>query len=426
MEGMENHTPEAATWSVPQCPFTVQYSTRVLDDIRLAVVDAFYSLPRGGAEIGGILLGNARPDKVSISGYLPLDCEHALGPSFTLSERDEQQLRDLLNSPECLRRESRSVGWYHSHTRSEINLTEADLDLYRRFFPESWQVALLLKPHTFLPTRAGFFFREAGGAIQSSASYREFELDPLPMRPPRETPAPAPAPAPLPGATVANSEAPADPPAASPAAETDVPEAELPKFLRNKQEERSWRGIKRILAVATGLALGCIGFATRELWLYPVLPVVHPSSVLGSGVFGLSTVEFQGQLQVRWNPYAPKVRKASSALLEILDGSNIPHGVFLDANHLSSGVFTYARQSERVDVSLVVQQPNGAKIRETTTFLGPKPLTAGAESDRVKKLEADLAAQTERANNLENDLNAAKARLKARRQKKAPEPGPLH
>ena len=46
------------TWSVPECPFTIEYSARVLDDIRLAVMDAFFSLPRGGAEIGGILLGS--------------------------------------------------------------------------------------------------------------------------------------------------------------------------------------------------------------------------------------------------------------------------------------------------------------------------------------------------------------------------------
>ena len=43
---------EAGTWKAPQCPFTIQCSLRALDDIRLAVVDAFFSLPRGGAEIG--------------------------------------------------------------------------------------------------------------------------------------------------------------------------------------------------------------------------------------------------------------------------------------------------------------------------------------------------------------------------------------
>jgi len=49
--GMTESSTDSAVgiWSAPECPYTVEYSTRVLDDIRLAVVDAFYSLPRGGA-----------------------------------------------------------------------------------------------------------------------------------------------------------------------------------------------------------------------------------------------------------------------------------------------------------------------------------------------------------------------------------------
>ena len=65
------------------------------------------------------------------------------------------------------------MGWYHSHTRSEIFLSDADLEIHRRFFPEPWQVALVMKPHTFQPTRIGFFFREADGSVQAERSYRE-------------------------------------------------------------------------------------------------------------------------------------------------------------------------------------------------------------------------------------------------------------
>jgi hypothetical protein len=76
------------TWSVPECPFTIEASARVLDDIRLAVTDAFFSLPRGGAEIGGILLGKFDHGRLVISDYAALDCEHAYGPSFVLSPPD--------------------------------------------------------------------------------------------------------------------------------------------------------------------------------------------------------------------------------------------------------------------------------------------------------------------------------------------------
>src|SRR5688500_10496070 len=159
---MESPAETLATWTAPQCPFTIEYAPRVIDDIRLGVIDAFFSLPRGGAEIGGILLGSYEKDRLTILGSVALDCEHAFGPSFVLSPQDlaklEQQLAGLPRSGDA-----RPVGWYHSHTRSEIFLSDADLEVYRRFFPEPWQVALVLRPHTLDPARAGFFFREADG-----------------------------------------------------------------------------------------------------------------------------------------------------------------------------------------------------------------------------------------------------------------------
>src|ERR1035438_9466304 len=215
------------TWSAPECPYIIEYSPRVLDDIRLAVVDAFYSLPRGGAEIGGILLGRFADGRISILDYRALDCEHAMGPSFTLSQNDQTQLADLLAAAQQDPDGMRPVGWYHSHTRSEIFLSEADQDIHKRFFPEPWQgalvlktrtfeptrggllfreaggsvfraeadqdihkrffpepwqVALVLKPSTFEPTRGGFFFREADGSIRGSASYQEFVVEAQPIR----------------------------------------------------------------------------------------------------------------------------------------------------------------------------------------------------------------------------------------------------
>ncbi len=170
-------------WNPPQCPFAVEYSPRVLDDIRLSVVDAFFSLPRGGAEVGGILLGKYDGARVIVSDYQPLECEHAFGPTFVLSARDLEKLRELLVAVRPHPLGLQPVGWYHSHTRSELFLSDADQDIHHRYFLQPWHVALVLKPHTFNPTRAGFFFREADGSIRGEASYLEFALEPLPLRP---------------------------------------------------------------------------------------------------------------------------------------------------------------------------------------------------------------------------------------------------
>ena len=171
------------SWSAPPCPFEIRYSPRVLDDIRLTVADAFFRAPRGGVEIGGVLMGDFSGKLLRITGYAPVECEHAFGPSFTLSDRDQQRLAELSGT--------RAVGWYHSHTRSEIFFSDADREVHDRFFPKPWQIALVLRPHTFQPTRAGFFFREAGGSIRGESSYAEFALEPLP---PNADPEPEPEP----------------------------------------------------------------------------------------------------------------------------------------------------------------------------------------------------------------------------------------
>jgi proteasome lid subunit RPN8/RPN11 len=182
---MTETTPETGalvTWSAPQCPIVIEYSRKALDDIRLAVVDAFFSLPRGGAEIGGLLLGKFEDQRLQILDYAPLECEHAFGPAFTLSPKDQARLAERLAETQNRPGDLKPVGWYHSHTRSEIALCDADLEIQNRYFPERWQVALVLRPSTLQPTQAGFFCRELDGTMHGQNSYREFTLEALPVR----------------------------------------------------------------------------------------------------------------------------------------------------------------------------------------------------------------------------------------------------
>src|SRR5438874_2741776 len=114
------------TWQVPECPLLIEYSPDILSDIRVAVVDAFFSLPRGGAEIGGVLFGSHDAHAVRITAFQPMECEHAMGPTFVLSEKDRAhlgaQLRESRQDP--VLRGLEIVGWYHSHTRSDIFLSQ--------------------------------------------------------------------------------------------------------------------------------------------------------------------------------------------------------------------------------------------------------------------------------------------------------------
>jgi proteasome lid subunit RPN8/RPN11 len=438
-------------WIAPQCPFRIEYSARVLDDIRLAVVDAFFSLPRGGAEIGGILLGQHEEGRVLIAGFEALDCEHATGPSFTLSARDQALLAEMTAVARRNPPNLQPLGWYHSHTRSEIFLSDADQDIHNRFFPEPWQVALVLKPHTFEPTRAGFFFRGLDGSIRGGASYREFRLDPMPLRPGSgngssaghrsaptengvgstaaaapETPAADPPAAKGKGRVPITREIAVDPPPVAAngqqasTASTNTAELDAPDFGQNRQE-RSLRGFKAAAILAAGLAAGGVGYQTREYWLPQVLTKARavlprePDSYVS-----LAVQDENGQLKIQWDRNAPAVRNALEATLQITDGNTIPQIVRLDSAHLAAGSFTYERQNERVDVNLIASEPGGGIVKEQTSFLGKLPAQKGDpqavkdredDTQRAEKLQKDLNFQAAKTRKLEKDLKDVREQL---------------
>jgi proteasome lid subunit RPN8/RPN11 len=446
-------------WSVPQCPFTIEYSLRVMDDIRLAVMDAFFSLPRGGAEIGGVLIGQYADGRVTVTGYVALDCEHAMGPSFTLSERDEGKLRELLAE---VRKGAAGVpvGWYHSHTRSEIFLSDADLVIHRRFFPEPWQIALVMKPHTFQPIRCGFFFREASGSIHASESYEEFTLDAQPMRPmpaggipmPVEPARPARVEKPNPAKTIevdATVSAPDPvraalplpprfkpeykPPAAAPPAvklpavappiakpnvvpppvttqpiSTPVAAApiETPKSLMTQEEEKSRPWLKRVVAIGLAAIVGLAGFQTRHQWAPKVWAILIPAPPppVPFAPVGLSTTDADGQLQIRWDRFSQAVRQASGGVLTINDVGPAPRVVKLTPVMLQAGGFTYKREGESVTVTLALDEPNGGNAHEVASFLGKLPQVKTSGDSPELRRQRDAA--TEEASRLRRELAA--------------------
>ena len=445
-------------WTAPQCPFAIEYAPRVVDDMRLAVVDAFFSLPRGGVEIGGILLGGVSKDRLTIVDSVPLECEHAFGPSFMLSPNDlanlEKQLAGLPSGGSI-----RPVGWYHSHTRSGIFLSDADLEIHRRFFPEPWQVALVLRPHSFEPVRAGFFFREADGSVHASVTYQEFALDPLPVQPipahPRAAPpTPAPTTDPQPPIApegpvletptlreipVAHVPQPAPPAPAwdpelglEPEPLSHIPEqtaagVEPPRFLAEPgPSSKRWLAMVWILA---GVGIGVAGFKTRDWWPKAVglAQKASPRPPGPSMSLGLTTTDAAGQLQIRWDRNAAGILSGTGALLMIVDGGGPPQARGLDAALLQSGAFTYARQSGQVDVTLTVHQPAGEDLQESAAFLGAAPPAPGRPEDpsvrkkqqelqqRAVRLQADLNKQAARTRKLEKNLEDMRIEMQKKR-----------
>jgi len=387
---------ETSTWEVKGHRLRIQYSLAVLEQIRCAVVDAFYALPRGGIEIGGVLFGTREDNVVRISAFRGLACEHAMGPAFVLSEKDEAALRDLLRAPE----NDRSlegllpVGWYHSHTRSEVSISDQDLAVYDRYFAEPWQVALVLRPYKTGPTRAGFFFREADGTVRTESSHREFLLFP-------SCGAGA-------GAPEAGREVFAAPGSnGAPAATRAVPAAAT-----GRAPNWSW------LAAAIVLTFVGIGLGAKFFVRQPVAPL------------SLRALDVDGQLVITWDRGTRPVLEARKGTLDIVDGTRKTH-FELGPERLHRGSFVYARQAERVDLRLSVQREGSEPSDEVLTFLGrPVTLASASELEAIRQRDKALreldqlardagrlrsALQAERARNarLEQAMRILRQRLQA-------------
>ncbi|MGB8213438.1 MAG: hypothetical protein WCE68_07750 [Anaerolineales bacterium] len=66
------------------------------------------------------------------------------------------------------------VGWYHTHPRMGVFLSHYDTWLHNHFFPEPWQVALVIEPHAGI---GGFFVRQADGVLDPSRYFGFYELE---------------------------------------------------------------------------------------------------------------------------------------------------------------------------------------------------------------------------------------------------------
>jgi hypothetical protein len=224
-------------WEVPGRPVTIYLSHEAIDGI----LGEAGKIPDGApsdAEAGGLLLGVAESGDrlvVRIEGAAPLAIRYTFGPSYLLAEEDQASLRAALDEwapgPD---RAVYAVGFFRTHRRSGLGLTQDDLWLFENYFSDPYNVAMLIKPRPVRSSLAGFFFWEQN-EIRAESSYLEFPIRPRrALRQPEPPPAAAdPAPVPAPAAAV-----PAPPPPPPP---RDVP---LPGFLAGApeapEEKRRW------------------------------------------------------------------------------------------------------------------------------------------------------------------------------------------
>jgi hypothetical protein len=381
----EQETTQAGYWNwEPEGkPIRIQLSLDVVDRMLATVIDGFGSVPKRGAEVGGLLLGSrSRSDgrlDVTIDGYLPVKCSHRFGPSFVLSPDDMEEFEAAVHQTGGV------VGFYRSHTRDGLSLGTEDLQYCHQLFNNPDDVMLLVKPSAMKVSKAGFFYYQAG-EIQDRTDLEfpfrrsELETGEAPARRPLGERRPPPTFEPPVGRPARPGEGPflqppfqqqpLDSPDAYPTSiggggdpegATERPVRRggggLPSFANQQQQQFPAPTLS-----ANKLRRNWVWFPLSFIFLLlGVLLGFQAAMSFGSGktssqdpyALSLGVERRQDDLAVRWDRSNAAIRTASKAILDIQDG-RYSKRVELDSTQLQSGSVVYRFSTDAVRFKLEV------------------------------------------------------------------------
>jgi hypothetical protein len=405
-------------------PGGIEYPLDLMEEIRAFACEELLQVSRGGNEVGGVLFGTRRDGLIRILTWRPIACEHAHGEGLVLSPSDRMNLAvqlELARQNADLK-DLRPVGCFLSHLQSGVCLSASDVETYNGFFPESWQVALVICPKGDGRADAGFFFRQTGDKLETSASYRRFELEPSRATPMAVTPVPAavtpvpaavtpapaavtpapaavtpapaaatPAPAAVTPAPPVATPAPADAISAAPRLQPPEPNPEPPKpepiLARKREPARPVTPARDDAASALPFA----GFQTEDrmpakerwLWAVPILLavgiaafVLYQRPIGGFNAIGLrATIDAQTVL-LAWDGNSGAVRDSSGGEIDVTDaGANSK--ISMSSDQLRAGKMSYQPQSGDLGFEMTVFRTGGQPMHDSTRIVVPafKPAT---------------------------------------------------
>jgi proteasome lid subunit RPN8/RPN11 len=381
---MTSATPESFyTWEVEGKPVVVRLELDLVDRLLKEVLRGFGLVPRRGVEMGGILLGTVHGSDgrltVHVEDFEPVLCQHTKGMTWVLSESEETRFEETLSR--WNRKEGRrtcAVGFYRSHTREGLRLSQEDLSLLESYFPEPSAIALLIKPFATRTSVGAIFFRE-DGHVRSELSYREFpfrraelsgevppeaarsapelnrpQINGTPHRPPVSPP-------------VRRAELPEAPPApvAAPPLVPDALRFGLPGGRRDGQTGKLHKtGWVWVPLSFIFLLLGTVLGLQVSMSVKTQSPAAFRQDAY---TLGLTVTPSGETLHLRWDRHSPAVQASSRGTLSIIDGG-VEKVVSLDITQLQTGGVIYRRATGRVRFRLEVNARERVSVAETVDF----------------------------------------------------------
>jgi proteasome lid subunit RPN8/RPN11 len=341
---------DLSAWTAEGHSIKIEYSNGVLEEIRVEAVKGITLLRHGGVEVGGVLFGSHAGDRIRIDGFRALRSEYAYGPNFILSRNDEVALENLLQEAKAdpSLDGMEPIGWYHSHTRTGVFLSEKDIAVYNRYFPEPGQIVLILHPAQLGPTEAGFFFREADGGLRSESSYNSFTTNPPIKTPPIRVQEP---------------DIETEALTLQPVPQTLKAQA-LTQLLAYPPKNPPKRPAKLKLSwLIASIVLGVLGVGV-------LAGAFHISGLTaGHRALDLRATDQSGQVHIEWDRTADPIVAARKASILIQDGDRKLETP-LSEELLQHGSLTYQRKTGDVEIRLQVYGDEADPAQESTRLIG--------------------------------------------------------
>jgi hypothetical protein len=347
-------------WAPQGKNLEVHFDLDTIDRLGAEILRGFGAVPKRGAEVGGVLLGSivpGSPTVVRVADFEPVPCAYRRGPSYLL---DSEENAAFIGACERLQHANghSAVGYYRGNTREGFSLGEEDLDLLNHCFPAPASIALLVRPNAMKASIGAVFFREGGRFPETTPEefpFRRWELtgEEAPPRPAKREPGPELVRS---NPKAVSAETPSQ---FATTIEYPPPESAPPTPLR--QVRRTWLPMS-FLFMIFGLGLG---FLVAVLAWPRISSSPAPASDYG---LGLSASRTGDNLMIRWNPAAPAIRSARSAVLEIEDGTFSPKPQELDTAHLDNGSLIYRNSTKTVRLKLRVNQSTRTAVEETAEW----------------------------------------------------------
>ncbi|MBS1874495.1 MAG: hypothetical protein JSU00_14865 [Acidobacteria bacterium] len=400
-------------------PPVINYAPAVLDDIREYVTAGFNRVADGGVETGGVLFGKRDGRVIAVTAIRAAALSQSGGPAFVV-EGDEDvaefERTIALHRTDAALAGTEPVGWFLSHARDSLVLRPADREIFRRFFPEPWQVVLVVRPGLIGALRAA--------TIGRSGKDPEVVLNAFNIRQLRAAAAHAhggggfwpSAGGVTPVKVISSEPATAAPVLASSAALEPLPRpveaalAPVPGELQPRTQAEAaprrakTQALQQVLAIVGVLGAAAAGF----LYLR-----AH-----GSDPIGLQAYQKDGVLRIEWNVGSRSVARATTAKLEIADGETATVRD-LNKTDLNRGLWAVLCKRSDCTARLYLYDGSGYVGEEMARYAGrgsaqepaaQAPAAAGdpGDAETVRRLERDkvrlreaLDRERERANELD-------------------------